>query len=183
MLLVKQFHLFPRAFDRQRVSRLMTEGAQSMKAMHDKGSLTEHIELSDGQKVRVWLNGQWKHRMVSRKSGEPRSYAVRTRDGGEHRRNRIDIRPSGEPDHMFAQVQTETTFGYTKNDQVIVQTESRRAGQWHNGAGASLCITVWLCIKTSAAPFLLDPAVTSLAVLSSCELILACYFIILDQVI
>ena len=123
--------LFPRVYDRQTVSCL-TEREQNMEALRDRG-LTEHRELRDGEKVRVWLNGQWKHGTVSGKSREPRSYVVRTRNGGEYRRNRRDIRPSGEPDHMFEQVQTETNFGGTQNDQAIVQADSGGQGSGRMG--------------------------------------------------
>ena len=51
-------------------------------------------ELSENQTVRMrWRNNMWKDAVVVRKLKEPRSYLVRSTDGGEYRRNRIHLAP------------------------------------------------------------------------------------------
>lgn len=98
---VCEYQLFPRAYDRNRVHESMNARVKEMKKQHDKGAKVEHRELKCGEKVRVQIGDVWKCGKVERKCEQPRSYVVRTSDGGTYRRNRRHIRPSSEPDHMF----------------------------------------------------------------------------------
>jgi hypothetical protein len=88
--------LFPQGYDPAVVRKLFEERQSMMKYYYDRKAGGELSVLGPGQSVQVKIAGSWISGRVKSHSEHPRSYWVTCRGGAVLRRNRKDIRPTGE---------------------------------------------------------------------------------------
>lgn len=90
---VPEHHLFPRAYDREKVAKEFENLKAVQKSNHDKRAGEEKEVLKDGSQVRVQgQNGKWFAAKVTEKHDTPRSYVVTDQSGNSYRRTRDMIR-------------------------------------------------------------------------------------------
>ena len=93
---------------RETQTRLQKKQAEQ-KSYYDKSSVQSLRPLKTGESVRVKQQGEWRPAKVIEISDTPRSYLVKTSDGGVYRRNRRHLHKDTLQDQFdqYAEVSTE----------------------------------------------------------------------------
>ena len=104
VLPISHKQLEPQVISAEEFHRKRRETHDKQKWYHDK-TAKSLPPLREGDSVRVKLDPKspWKPAVVLEKHATPRSYIIRTKDGGEYRRNRRHLMKTLEPPNLYQQ--------------------------------------------------------------------------------